>query len=236
MRAVRPAPTATGDPTPPPESRVCQAARMSDLPASSFASDSTAARGIALTLPGAFSRIELVSAGSGLQVREMQLAEVQIRIDYFHNASDEQLLKLGVDRALLPSPQAWRQWYEADYARPIQQRENYSLLWLLDDEIVGFSSTDQISFGEQAFMHLHIVDPGRRRAGLGAQFVQQSAAAYFQALHLQRLYCQPNAFNTAPNRTLQRAGFQYVFTAKLTPSPINYLQPVTRWVLEQPPT
>lgn len=164
----------------------------------------------------------------------MQLAEVGVRIDYFHGASDEQLLKLGVERALLPPRQAWHEWYEADYARPIQQRENYSLLWLVDDEIVGFSSTDQISFGEQAFMHLHIVKPDRRRSGLGTQFVQQSTTTYFQVLQLQRLYCQPNAFNTAPNRTLQRAGFHYLFTAELAPSPINFLQPVTRWVLEEP--
>jgi RimJ/RimL family protein N-acetyltransferase len=128
-----------------------------------------------------------------------------------------------------------RDWYEADCARPIQQRENYSLLWLLDDEIVGFSSTDQIRFGEQAFMHLHIVEPDRRRSELGVQFVKQSAAAYFQVLALQRLYCQPNAFNTAPNRTLQKAGFHYVFTSELAPSPINFVLPVTRWVLEQPP-
>lgn len=169
-----------------------------------------------------------------LQVREMRLAEVGIRIDYFHDSTDEHLRKLGAARALLPSRQEWREWYEADYARPIQHRENYSLLWLLDDEIVGFSSTDQITFGEQAFMHLHILAPDRRRSGYGAQFVKRSAATYFQVLQLQRLYCQPNAFNTAPNRTLQKAGFGYVFTAELAPSPMNVVQPVTRWVLERP--
>jgi hypothetical protein len=67
-------------------------------------------------------RIDRVSADPRLQVREMQLAEVGIRIDYFHDASDEHLLTLGVQRALLPSRQAWRDWYEADCARPIQPR------------------------------------------------------------------------------------------------------------------
>lgn len=177
-----------------------------------------------------------MSAGPRLQVREMQLAEIGVRIDYFHDASDEHFLKLGVDRRLLPSRRAWQEWYEADYARPIREREVYSLLWLLDDQIIGFSSTDQISFGEQAFMHLHIVDPHRRALGLGTEFVRQSAAAYFRALELQRLYSQPNAFNTAPNRTLQKAGFRYLFTAELAPSPINFVQPVTRWVLDQPQT
>lgn len=167
----------------------------------------------------------------------MQLAEVGIRIDYFHNASDDHLRSLGVDRELLPSREAWRAFYEADYARPIQERENYSVVWELSGEIVGFSSTDQITFGEQAFMHLHILDPVHRRLGMGAQFVRQSAATYFRELKLHRLYCQPNAFNVAPNRTLQRAGFRYVFTKpEVVPSTINFPQPITRWVLDEPPT
>jgi hypothetical protein len=67
---------------------------------------------------------------------------------------------------------------------------------------------------------------------MGTQFVRQSAAIYFQVLELRRLYCQPNAFNIAPNRTLQRAGFRYVFTQQMVPSPINFPQPVTRWMLD----
>lgn len=179
---------------------------------------------------------EAVVGGARLRVREMELAEVDLRIAYFHDASDDHLRVLGVDRALLPSRQAWREFYEIDYARPIQNRDNYLLVWELDDEIVGFSSTDQISFGEQAFMHLHILDSGHRRSGMGTQFVRQSAAIYFQVLELQRLYCQPNAFNVAPNRTLQRAGFRYVFTKQqMAPSSINFPQAITRWVLDEPP-
>lgn len=165
-------------------------------------------------------------------VRPMSLDEVGIRIEYFHDSSDTHLLMLGVDRTLLPSRADWSAFYERDYARPIAERENYSLVWLLDDEIVGFSSADRIEFGEQAFMHLHIRDSGRRHAGLGARFVRLSAPHYAEALQLRRLYCQPNAFNIAPNRTLQRAGFRYVMTLETTPSAINFRQPVTRWVWE----
>ncbi len=84
-------------------------------------------------------------------------------------------------------------------------------------------------------MHLHIVEPPDRRAGLGTEFVRLSAAHYFQVLELRRLFCQPNAFNVAPNRTLQRVGFRYVCTiAEMQPSSINFPQPLTRWVLERP--
>jgi hypothetical protein len=57
-------------------------------------------------------------------------------------------------------------------------------------------------------MHLYIVHAEQRRMGSGAACVRMTAELYFEALALQRLYCEPNAFNAAPNRTLQRAGFK----------------------------
>jgi RimJ/RimL family protein N-acetyltransferase len=164
----------------------------------------------------------------------MQLPEVDIVIDYFHDASDNHLDRLGVDRALLPARTAWREFFAYDSARPVPQRRTFWLAWELDHEIVGFSSADQIAFGEQAFMHLHILESDHRRSGLGVQFVRQSATIYFRALELQRLFSQPNALNVAPNRTLQRAGFQYVLSEHTIPGPINFPQVVTRWVLERP--
>jgi RimJ/RimL family protein N-acetyltransferase len=163
----------------------------------------------------------------------MRLDEVGLRIDYFHGASDEHLTRLGVDRALLPDRGAWREFYEADYARPLPERLTYSLVWELDGDIVGFSSTDNITFGVEAFMHLHILDGKNRRRGMGTQFVDASAEHYFDALRLQHLYCQPNAYNVAPNWTLQRAGFQYECTLHTAPSAINYPQPITRWTLHR---
>jgi RimJ/RimL family protein N-acetyltransferase len=171
---------------------------------------------------------------SSMRAREMQPAEVDIVIDYFHDASDEHLDRLGVDRALLPARTAWREFYAHDCARPLPERSIFWLAWESDDEIIGFSSADQISFGEQAFMHLHILRPDRRRCGLGVQFVRQSATIYFRVLELQRLFSQPNALNVAPNRTLQRAGFQYVLSEHTIPGPINCPQVVTRWVLKRP--
>jgi RimJ/RimL family protein N-acetyltransferase len=168
-----------------------------------------------------------------LTVREMRLADVGIRIDYFHDASDGYLQTLGVDRALLPSREEWYAFYEEDYARPIHLRAHYSLVWELDGQPVGFGSTDQITFGEEARMHLHIVRPTRRREGLGHEFVKQSVPVYFEVLRLQRLACEPNAFNVAPNRTVQRVGFRYQLTHRTTPGPINFPQATTRWVLQR---
>jgi RimJ/RimL family protein N-acetyltransferase len=164
----------------------------------------------------------------------MPLEAVDIRISYFHDASDEHLYLLGVDRARLPSPEAWRASYVEDYARPMPERQSYSLLWELGGRVVGFSSADRIVFGDQAFLHLHILDEAERGRGFGADFVRRSASMYFDALRLDRLFCEPNALNPAPNRTVQRAGFRYVFSHQTTPGPLAFPQVVTRWVLESP--
>jgi hypothetical protein len=47
------------------------------------------------------------------------------------------------------------------------------------------------------------------------------------------LFCEPNAFNVGPNRTLQKVGFKYLKTNITVPGPLNYYQAVTRWVLER---
>jgi RimJ/RimL family protein N-acetyltransferase len=167
-------------------------------------------------------------------VRPMELDGVGIRIDYFHEASDEYLAHLGVDRARMPARDAWRAYYAEDFVRPVAERETYNLIWEVDGRVIGFSSVDHIDFGEEAFMHLHIVEEPERRRGLGTALVRLSAAEYFRALELQRLYCQPNAFNIAPNRALQRAGFRFVFTKEMQPSMLNFPQPITRWILERP--
>ncbi len=112
---------------------------------------------------------------------------------------------------------------------PKDERDNYFLIWELDGLAVGFSSLDEIVPGKQANMHLHVAVPFERKRGHGAEFVKRSVPIYFDEFDLEVLYCEPYAFNTAPNRALQKAGFEYVETVELVPGPINFHQAVTRW-------
>ena len=169
-----------------------------------------------------------------LDVREMRLDETGVIVDYFHTSTPEHLDTLGVDPTRLWDREAWHRWFAAEHAMPLPERTSFQLAWLLDGRLVGFSTVDALRFGEEANMHLHIVEPDRRRSGLGVEFVRRSAGLYFDALRLRRLYCQPNALNTAPNRTLQAAGFRYVKTLTTVPSRLNYRQAATRWVLDRP--
>jgi RimJ/RimL family protein N-acetyltransferase len=166
-------------------------------------------------------------------VRAMTLAEVELIIGYFHGSTPEHLELLGVDPTRLPTREQWRDRLASEYDKPVGQRSTLQVIWELDGAAIGFSTCDKIIYGEQANMHLHIVDPHQRRCGVGAVCVQETVEFYFGALSLKRLFCEPNAFNVAPNRTLQRAGFRYVTTHLTVPGPLNYHQAVTRWVFEK---
>ena len=166
-----------------------------------------------------------------LRVREMQLEEIDHRISYFHGAPDEYLTLLGVDRSLLMEPDEWRASYALDLTRPMDEKQSYSIVWELDERIIGFSSTDRIVYGREAFMHLHLVDPPLRSRGLGARFIRLSAQHYVEALALEHLFSEPNACNVPPNRALMRAGFGYQYSHFTTPGPYNVPQVVTRWAL-----
>lgn len=168
-----------------------------------------------------------------LSTRQMKLEEAHFVVDYFHRSTPEHLEMLGVDPTRLPPYSKWLEYFKCEYAQPIDKRSCLVVLWLSDDVPVGFSSVDRIVFGKEAFMHLHILDSDRRKSGIGTTCVRESARIYFDALGLERLFCEPNAFNVAPNRTLQSAGFKYVKTHKTVPGPLNYHQAVTRWILEK---
>lgn len=166
-----------------------------------------------------------------LAVREMRVDQVGLVVDYFHTATLEHLEMLGVDPTRLPPRGDWCARYAAEYDKPVRERRTLLVGWELDGIVVGFSSADKIVYGAQAHMHLHVINQQHRGSGIGSACVRKTADFYFEALALKLLFCEPNAFNLAPNRTLQSAGFRYVKTYRTVPGPLNYHQAVTRWVL-----
>ncbi len=168
-----------------------------------------------------------------IAVREMTLAESDLVIDYFLKSTPEHIEMIGLDPTRFPRRAAWREYFRQEFALPLDQRGVFLVIWLLDNRAVGFSSCDKIVFGESAHMHLHVVDAARRRQGVGVACVRRSVELYFDKLKLERLFCEPNALNVGPNRTLQKAGFTYVKTHMTVPGPLNYHQAVTQWVMER---
>jgi RimJ/RimL family protein N-acetyltransferase len=168
-----------------------------------------------------------------LTVREMMSPETDLIVDYFLKATPEYLEILGVDPTRLPNSESWRERLRRECSMPHDQKAMVLVVWLSDDRPIGFSTSDKISYGEQANMHLHVTEPERRHQGVGVECVRRSVDIYFERLKLKRLFCAPHAFNVAPNRTLQKAGFKYLKTHMTVPGPFNFHQAVTRWVIER---
>jgi len=98
-----------------------------------------------------------------LAVREMAEAEIDIVSEYFRSSTPEHLEILGVDPTRLPTPESLRERYRHERAKPVERRAWVVVIWLLDDRPIGFSTADKIAYGDQANMHLHVVDPERRK-------------------------------------------------------------------------
>jgi RimJ/RimL family protein N-acetyltransferase len=102
---------------------------------------------------------------------------------------------------------------------------------LLNDQPIGHCNVNKIIFGEEAYMHLHLWQNNTRQKGMGATLVKKSIPFFFKNLKLKRLYCEPYALNPAPNKTLEKIGFQLVKEYVTVPGYLNFEQPVKRWEL-----
>src|SRR5258708_1597597 len=94
-----------------------------------------------------------------LSVRAMTISEVSLIIDYFHSATPEHLEMLGVDPTRVPGRSAWHERFQRELELPVIERSILPVIWLMNDQPIGFSTSDKIVFGERANMHLHIVEP-----------------------------------------------------------------------------
>jgi RimJ/RimL family protein N-acetyltransferase len=169
-----------------------------------------------------------------LKVRDLKKSDLPLILDYWYKSSQEHLLGMGVDLEKLPARKAFEKMLEMQLSLPVAMRQSYALTWVLDDRPIGHSNINQIVYGKQANMHLHIWDPNLRKSGLGIKFLELSIPVFFKAMDLEYLICEPFAHNPAPNKTLEKLGFTYVKKYKTIPGTINFEQEVNQWKLERP--
>ena len=150
-------------------------------------------------------------------------------VDYFHGASDAYLLGMQVDRARLPARDEWLARLLADHRRADREKETCFTVWELDGARAGHSNINRLTFGEEAFIHLHFWQAASRRRGAGTSLFRRTAEMMVKRFQLRRLLCEPWAHNPAPNALLPKAGFRFVRSYWTTPGPINREQEVNRW-------
>jgi len=164
-----------------------------------------------------------------ITVREMTLAEHMLVADYWGNTSDSYLLALGVDKAKMPSREAWAETLTDQFYTSLTQRHMFYLGWEYDGGLVGHSNLSPFAYGKTGMIHMHIWDDGNRGQGIAKSCLAQSISMFFKILNLEMIICDPYAHNPAPNRILQGLGFRSVKRYWTTPGPINLKQEVNRY-------
>lgn len=165
------------------------------------------------------------------RVRELEVRDIDLMVNYFLQADLVFLKGMGVEPQKLPSLAEWHQLLQKDLKRPKVAKAFYYLIWEIDDEPVGHSNLNKIICGHEAYMHLHLWQSKHRRRGHGTALIEQSVDCYFTEFQLRTLWCEPYALNPAPNRALPKVGFDLIKTYEPEPGWINYPHPVNRWGL-----
>lgn len=162
-------------------------------------------------------------------MRELQASDIELIADYWLQSNPNHLVGMGVDLKKLPPRQEFVQMLATQLATPLTERQSYCTIWELDESAIGHCNVNDLEFGIQAYMHLHLWDTRHRFRGVGASLVRQSLGFFFDRLQLQDLYCEPYALNPAPNQLLAKVGFELVKEYTTAPGKISFEQPVKRW-------
>lgn len=168
-----------------------------------------------------------------LSVRPLEAGDIEQIIHYWLQSPPAYLQGMGVDLAKMPAKEEWQTMLTHQLSLPLREKQTYCLIWQLDGKPVGHSNINKISFGKEAYMHLHIWQPAVRKMGLGTSFIKMGLPLFFEAYELERLYCEPYALNAAPNKTLAKAGFRLLKEYTTIPGAINFEQPVCLWEIKR---
>ncbi len=168
-----------------------------------------------------------------LSVTEIQEPDIPHIVNYWLSASPDFLLGMGADPALIPEAGFWHEMLLSQVHTPYTEKQSYCIILRVDDKAVGHCNVNKIIFGQEAFMHLHLWNEETRRAGLGTKLVSMAIPYFSKNLQLNTILCEPYALNPAPNKTLEKLGFQFVREYVTTPGFLNFEQPVSRWELKK---
>ena len=166
-----------------------------------------------------------------LLVRELKENDIDFIIQYWLGSDSTFLKGMGVALNKVPEENEWRKMLTEQLNQPIEKKNSYCIIWQVDNKPVGHSNVNKIIFGEEAYMHLHLWNIDTRKNGFGTELVKMTLPYFFEKLKLKKLYCEPYALNPAPNKVLEKIGFEFIKKYVTTPGWINFEQQVNLWEL-----
>jgi hypothetical protein len=142
-----------------------------------------------------------------LSVRPLQESDIQYIVDYWFKSTDEFLLQMGADKSKLISENDFSNSLQLICNTPLSERKFHYMIWLIDNEPVGYNALKDISTNNIAHMHLHMWNVDYRGKGFGAKLFCIAALEFYKIFNLKMILCEPRASNPIPNRMLTKIGF-----------------------------
>lgn len=166
-----------------------------------------------------------------VNVREIEEKDISHICDYWFESDHEYLHSLGVDVVKLPKREHLEQLILDQITRPYKVTEVYVLIWEYENKPIGHCNINSILYSKLAYIHFHIWKQAKRKKGIGTALVKKSLPFFFENFKLKNLYCAPYAHNPAPNKVLEKLGFEFLNQYVTTPGSINFEQEVKEWLL-----
>ncbi|MBL4577450.1 MAG: GNAT family N-acetyltransferase [Flavobacteriales bacterium] len=168
-----------------------------------------------------------------LTVREIQEGDIQGILSYWLDSDSDHLKSMGVDLEKIPPLEQLQMRLRTQLKQSYKEKVSYCTIWEIDGEAVGHCNVSDILYGKTASMHLHMWANENRGKGCGLKLVAMSLPWFFNNLELEYLICEPYALNPAPNKTIERLGFEFVKEYETIPGSLNFMQPVKQWRLSR---
>ncbi len=166
-----------------------------------------------------------------ITVREIQEKDISNVVGYWKNSTPEHLKAMGIDISELYALDNLEEYLKKQISANYSEKSALFMIGVIDNKAVGHCYVNGIKFKEEASMHLHIWDSNSRQKGLGIQLVQKSIPFFFDKLELKNLLCEPYFLNIAPNKTLEKIGFEFEKRYITIPAGWNFKLEVNQWKL-----
>ena len=98
-----------------------------------------------------------------LSVREIQVNDIDQITDYWLKSDKDFLQTLGVDLTKLPNREDLKRMILSEIEMPYYSKKSYAIIWELNGVSCGHCNVNDIEFGKQASMHLHMWQSENRK-------------------------------------------------------------------------
>lgn len=166
-----------------------------------------------------------------IKLRELTKDNIPHLLNYWYSSDEDYLKSMGADINKLPPRQKFKEALENQIQTPYSKKSALAFVLDIDGKPSGHCNVNQIQFGKQAHMHLHIWNVEHRIKGMGSIMVSKCIPHFFEKLQLKTLWCEPYSKNPAPKKTLEKLGFEWVKNYITIPGDLNFEQEVSQYHL-----